>query len=223
MKSNIEIVKDYLAGVRPIIQVGYTGEVNKHRNEGETWTDSKGIQWQRKDGKNVRLTKTQGDIIREAIGDITCRQCGLQYKWGSRKDGKFLFRTGLCMDCLIDYETKLRVLGIFSDYEMYKLASNELGAMKDMEAKIEETLAYFRSGDTDVKMLCNSAGFTERWKTTNVEEIITNAESDLKAARERIEALTKIRDEYKEKYTEEATKSGLEVLCQPSPKSPTKT
>lgn len=221
MKSNIEIVKDYLAGVRPIIQVGYTGEANKHRNEGETWTDSKGIEWQRKDGKNVRLTKTQGDIIREAIGDVTCRACGLQYKWGSRKDGKLLFRTGLCMDCLIDYETKLHVLGIYRNYELYKLASNELGAMLDMEAKIEETIKYFSSEDTDVKMLCNSQGFTERWKTTNVEEILTGAQNDLKAVRERIEALTKIRDEYKEKYTEEATKSGLEVLCQP--KSPTKT
>jgi hypothetical protein len=68
-------------------------------------------------------------------------------------------------------------------------------------------------------MLCNGEGFTERWKTTNAEEIVENAKRDLSESDRRIEALTRIRDEEKEKYVESATKYGLEILCQTDHKS----
>ena len=51
MKSNIAIVKDYLAGVRPVAQFGYTGKKYLKRAVGEHWTDAKGIEWvQRESG-----------------------------------------------------------------------------------------------------------------------------------------------------------------------------
>ena len=31
----------------------------------------------------------------------------------------------MCLKCVIDYETKLRIVGIYQDYEAYKLISNE--------------------------------------------------------------------------------------------------
>jgi hypothetical protein len=120
----------------------------------------------------------------------------------------------MCEACLIDYETKLRIVGIYPDYETYKMASNELGAMKEFKSKIDEAIKYFTGNDTDVKMLCNSEGFTERWKTTNKDEILTNAQKDLIEVNRRIEALAKIRDEYKQKYEELASKYNLEILCQ---------
>jgi hypothetical protein len=116
----------------------------------------------------------------------------------------------------------LRVLGIYDSYEKYKLASNELGATKDLKAKIKETIKYFESGDTDVKMLCNSEGFTERWKTNNADQILADAKKDLNEARRRIDALVRIRDEEKQKYVAEATKYNMEILCQME-KSPIKT
>ena len=54
----------------------------------------------------------------------------------------------------------------------------------------------------------------ERWKTTNAEEILANAKKDLKEARRRIAALTRIRDEQKEKYVNACSKYNLEILCQ---------
>ena len=212
MKSNIEIVKDYLAGERPFIRVGYTGEEYVKRAVGEHWTDKSGQEWEQKASGPQKVNRV-ANIVREAIGVQKCR-CGQEVKWGSRADRLFYSKTGLCEGCLVDYETKLRVLGIYDHYEKYKLASNELGATQDMKAKIRETIKYFESGDTDVKMLCNSEGFTERWKTTNADEILVDAKKDLKEARRRITALTRIRDEEKEKYVEAATKYNLEVLCQ---------
>lgn len=212
MKSNIEIVKDYLAGERPFIRVGYTGEEYVKRAVGERWTDKSGQEWEQKASGPQKVNRV-ANIVREAIGVQKCH-CGQEVKWGSRADRLFYMKTGLCEGCLIDYETKLRVLGIYDDYEKYKLASNELGATKDMKAKIQETIKYFESGDTDVKMLCNSEGFTERWKTTNADEILKDAKNDLKEARRRIAALTRIRDEQKEKYVNACSKYNLEVLCQ---------
>src|ERR1035437_2456126 len=123
--SNLDVVRAYLDGRRPYVTVSYNvSEKDKHRKEGETWKDTRGIEWKKKDGKTIRLTKTQGDIIRDTMGDVfNCKWCGQNYKWASKKDQKFLRRCGLCMDCVIDYETKLRILGIYSNYELYKLAS----------------------------------------------------------------------------------------------------
>jgi hypothetical protein len=212
MKSNIEIVKDYLAGVRPVIQVGYTGKKYVKRANGETWTDDSGQDWEQRSGGAQKVNRV-ANIIREAIGVQKCR-CGQEVKWGSKRDRLFYNRTGLCEGCLIDYETKLRVLGIYPDYETYKMASNELGSMKDFKSKIDETIKYFTGRDTDVTMLCNSEGFIERWKTTNKDEILENAKKDLTEVSRRIEALTKIRDECKQKYEASATKFNLEILCQ---------
>jgi len=212
MKSNIEIVKDYLAGVRPVAQFGYTSQKYVKRAVGEHWEDAKGVEWVQKESGPERFNRV-AELVREAIGSQKCR-CGANMRWGSKHDRLFYRKTGLCEECLIEYETKLRVLGIYKDYETYKLASNELGATKDLADKIRETIKYFESDDTDVKMLCNSEGFTERWKTTNAEQILEAAKHDLSEAQRRIDALIKIRDEMKDKYVEAATKYGLEILCQ---------
>ena len=220
MKTNIQIVKDYLAGERPIAQFGYTGKKYIKRKVGEHWTDAKGIEWVQKDSGPERFNRV-AELIRETIGEQKCK-CGASMKWGSKHDRLFFRKTGLCENCIIDYETKLRVLGIYEAYEKYKLASNELGTIKDLKVKIEDTIDYFKKGDTDVTMLCNSEGFTERWKTTNTEQILEDAQKDLEKTIKQIDVLTKFRDECKSKYIEDAIKHGLETLCQADLKSPIK-
>jgi hypothetical protein len=212
MKSNIEIVKDYLNGVRPVIMVGYNGKKHVKHAVGETWTDEKGQEWEQLES-GPRKVNRMANAVREAIGVQKCK-CGQNIKWGSKRDRIFYDKTGMCEDCLIQYETKLRIVGIYPDYETYKMASNELGGMKEFKAKVEETIAYFSGNDTDITMLCNSEGFTERWKTTNKDQILETANNDLKEINRRIEALTKIRDEYKQKYEDAASKFKLEMICQ---------
>lgn len=213
MKSNIEIVRDYLAGERPVSVFGYTGKEYVRRAIGDTWTDSKGVEWVQKETGPQRVNR-MAEAVNAARGVDKCKTCKMDIKWGSRQDVRFYYKTGLCEGCLIDYETKLRVLGIYPDYETYKMASNELGATRDMKEKIKETIEYFESENTDVTMICNSEGFMERWKTTNKDQILVDAKKDLKEARRRISALTKIRDEHKKKYEEAAAKNNLEILCQ---------
>jgi len=208
-KSNIDILKDYVAGVRPFVQVGYIGNKNKYRKEGTRWKDSDGIEWERKNGRNVRLTKTQGDFVRELIKQ-TCK-CGMDIKWGDKMDKKFFYRTGLCADCLIDYETKLRIVGVYPDYERYKVISYELGFIKEARDKVLEVIKYFEENSGDMEMICNSEGFIERWKNTNGTEILENAKKDLALAKKRIALVTKAKNEAKKKYIAGAKKYKLET------------
>lgn len=208
-KSNIDILKDYVAGVRPFVQVGFTGNKNKHRNEGERWKDADGVEWERKGGRTIRITKTQGDMIREMIRQ-KCK-CGQNINWGTKVDQKLFNRTGLCSACLIDYETKLRILGIYDYYEGYKLLSYELGEITDIKSKLEEVIKYFTEDSGDVTMLCNSEGFIERWKHNNPTEILDGAKRDLKLAKKRITFLKKSKEAVKKKYLAGAAKFKLET------------
>jgi len=210
MKSNIEIVKDYLAGERPFVQVGYTPSKIK-RKVGDEWEDVHGITWRQEVGYKKRVNK-QADLIREARKQI-CVSCKNDIKWGSKFDSKFFNRTGLCEKCLIDYETKLRVVGVYDDYERYKLISYELGFVRDAKSKIEEVIKFFGENDGDIEMICNSEGFIEKWKNTNQEQILKDAINDLKLAKKRISDLTKAKTVAKKKYEAGAHKYQLETYA----------
>jgi len=207
-KSNIDILKDYVNGVRPFVQVGYS-PLKVKRNVEDEWIDSKGITWKQKNGYKTRVNK-QADIIHTA-SEEKCSKCFRQIKWGSKSDQIFFNRTRLCENCIIDYETKLRIIGIYPDYEVYKIVSYEIGAIKDIKDKLIEAIKFFSENSGDVEMICNSEGFTERWKNTNKDEILIGAKKDLKLACERIMNLSKIKAEAKKKYQEGAKKFQLEV------------
>lgn len=212
-KSNIQILRDYVDGVRPFTQVGFVGDKHKYRKEGEKWKDKNGIEWERRDGQNVRLTKTQSDLIRELISKNQKCKCGQDIRWGSKLDKYFFTRTGLCENCLITYETNLRILGIYETYERYKLVSYELGRIIEARDKIKEVIKFFDENTGDVEMICNSEGFIERWKNTNTDKIKEDAAKDLAIANERIEKLLKITEEARQLYVESVKPYNIEAYA----------
>lgn len=205
-KSNLAVIKDYLDGDRPFTTVGYTGRQYVKRKTRDKWTDSKGIEWEQKISGPVRVNRV-ADIVRAATND-KC-YCGQEIKWGSRAD-KILFRkTGLCSNCLTDYETKLRIVGIYDDYEKYKIISNEIGILNDTKSKVEDVIKFFSNDNGDVEMVCNSEGFVERWKTVNREQILEDAKKDLKIIKKQLLALKKLKKVHKNKYIEGTVKYKL--------------
>jgi hypothetical protein len=209
-KSNLDIVRSYLSGERPWVQIGYTGKKYTKRNVGDRWTDNRGIEWEQKVGGPTRVNK-MAEAIREARGKDVCKKCQKEMRWGDKTDQLFFRKTGLCTDCLITYETNLRILGIHSEYETMKLASNEMGFLKDARDKISETLNFFQQDGGDVTMICNSEGFVERWKNTNREQIIEDAKRDLKLIKKYIANLSKLKNKCKKIYVENAKKYNLEI------------
>lgn len=211
-KSNLQIVRDYLDGVRPFTQISLNVlEKDKFRNEGETW-EVDGIQYKKENGKTVRITKTQGDIIREAIGNsLACKKCNLQMKWGSSHDEKLIRRTGLCMECLTDYETRLRVLGIYDVYEKYKLASYEMGYLQTLKDKVTETLNYFIETEGNV-ILPSESEYDPNivWKNTNRDQIVADAKKDLKHINELLKNGKKLHRQWKTEYRKSVKKYKLD-------------
>lgn len=197
-KSNIEIVKNYLAGEKVFVTVGYQPPVAE-RKEGERWVDASGVTWEQKDGWKTRVNE-QAEMIRNASKRVC--GCGQEIRFGSKLDNDFFIKTGKCYECLIKEETELRILGVFPYYETWKVASNYLGFLKDMKGKIEDSIHYFEGEDGTLRVLCNGEGFIEQFKGLNTAELLDGAKEDLKKITDLIEKVISEKDEAKRIYDE---------------------
>lgn len=202
MKKNIDIVRDYLSGERPVIQVGYTGDINKYiiRKEGEKWTDSDGKEWiQTKDGPQT-VTRVM-DIIREEVGIEKCETCGCEIRWRGRLDRKMYNKTKKCFDCVVEEETTLRIKGQYKLYETKKLIENELSYLEDVRKYLKESKEYL---ETHEKLTyVNANGLVEEWDYNSRAELMENVKKDF------VTCLKKIKEAKKElkKVNEEISKA----------------
>lgn len=199
MKKNIDIVQDYLNGERPIIQVGYRGDLDKYiiRKVGERWTDSSGKEWEQKDYGPAAVTRVS-DIIREEM-EQKCECCGREIRWGSRQDRKMFYRTKKCLDCTADEETQLRIKGKFKLYETKKLLENEISYLNDVRQKLKESKDYLESDDSKTLKWANQTGMVEEWSNEARGELLENVKKDFVTCLKKIKAaekeLKKVNDE----------------------------
>ena len=202
-KSNISIVKSYLAGERPFVKVGYSVPEIK-REIGSTWVDNQDVKWEQKDGYKTRINE-QANIIKAAM-KRKCK-CGQEIQYGSRLDEVFFSKTGKCFDCIIKEETEYRVLGVYPQYEAFKLLSNYLGFLEDMKQKIEDSIKYFQTEDGTLQILCNSEGFLEKFKGINTEELLVSAKNDLSEITKLISKTSKDKKKAKKTFNEDLKKT----------------
>lgn len=198
-KSNIDIVRNYLSGERPFVQVGYTGDADKYivRKEGETWTDSSGKNWIQTSSGPQTVTRVM-DIIREETND-RCENCNREIRWGNKYDRKMFNRTKKCFDCLVEEETNMRLRGQFKLYETKKLIENELSYLKDIKQKLKESKEYLNSEASKTLTYVNSTGMVEEWSNEARKELQDNVQKDwvtcLKKIKAAEEELKKVNDE----------------------------
>jgi hypothetical protein len=191
MKKNIDIVRDYLNGERPVIQVGYRGDMDKYiiRKVGERWTDSSGKEWEQKDYGPVAVTRVS-DIIREEMND-KCVCCKKEIRWGTRQDRKMYYRTKKCLDCVVEEETQLKIKGKYKLYETKKLLENELSYLNDIRQKLKESKDYLESEDSKTLTWANSTGMVEEWSNEARGELLENVKKDFVTCLKKIKAAEK--------------------------------
>jgi hypothetical protein len=190
MKKNIEIVRDYLDGIRPVIQTGYTGDINKFiiRKEGEKWADASGKKWiQTKNGPQT-ITRVL-DIIREEAGLEKCTSCGCELRWRGRLDQKMYYKTKKCFDCVIEEETNLRLKGQFKLYESKKLIENELAYLEDVRQHLKDSKDYLDSHKQLTYV--NGNGLVEEWDNVSRDELLENVKKDFVTCLKKIKAAQK--------------------------------
>jgi ribosomal protein L37AE/L43A len=119
MERQNKALKDLMSGkehVKDYVQVGYEG---KQENKG---------------GETRKSDLT--DIMASVRMPWFCPTCKKAMK--KTLDDKFWRMFGHCMDCQIDFETKLRYEGKFEEYAQRKMLENRKSYLKDMKQSIVE-------------------------------------------------------------------------------------
>jgi hypothetical protein len=196
-KSNLSIVKDYLSGERPFVQVGYDANLeNNKRKEGDEWEDSQGRKWIWKNGSKRRISK-RATIINEQ----RCKCCNMDVRWGNYLDDRVWPKTGYCYDCFIDFQTNLKLIGMFEVYNELQDLKNERGILEDYKKKFEESKKFCKENkDKDVTFLEEDGSF-EKWDgNIDYNKIFEDLTKDIGVIDVRLEELNLKIKEYEEKY-----------------------
>ena len=179
--DNLNDVKKLLAGEHDSqqkVQVGYT-ESNKEdnitRKVGDKWFDADGNEWEQKDGYKLKLGKVWQQELHEYLNTFpNCPKenctCGIPKKI----DEKMRRIHGMCFDCVVKMEHKIRLEGKWDEYEKRKVKENALAWLKEAEKDknlVAEELSRLE--------FTNDFGDNEKWKTTlNKEELLEKIEKE---------------------------------------------
>jgi len=178
-----EDIQQILDGENPFIQFGY-GKGEPQRKDGDKWTDARGVSWEKKNGYVIRLNKNV-DSIRDLLKRI-CSKCRKDINLvGNRFDEKFYAKTGMCQDCLVEYEHELMMTGKFKAYEQRKVLSNQLTFLKDVKVKLEESVEYL-TNNKKIEFV-NEFGDVETWTNECRDTLLEGATSDLEKINKDIE------------------------------------
>ena len=147
------ITKDY--GAKTGTQIGYTKEYVE-RKEGDVWEEN-GKQWTIKN--SIKMTVTKLDNIRKTAQlPLTCPTCHKPMTLSKLNKVMYPIHKQ-CSDCVIKYETELKRLGKFEEYQNNINKQSIVYHIKEMENILLE-LAMEQSDESFV----TEAGDIETWK-----------------------------------------------------------
>lgn len=160
------------------IQVGYTEENkedNTSRKIGNKWFDEDGNEWEQRNGYKIKLGKEWQQELHEYLNTFpncpneTCT-CGMPKKI----DEKMKRIHGMCFDCVIDMEHKIRLEGTWDEYEKRKVKQNALAWLLEAE-RDKNSIA----SELSRMEFTNDFGDIEEWKTPfNKEEMLEKIENE---------------------------------------------
>jgi len=135
-------------------QVGYTKAYEDHK-EGDVW-EERGKKWTIKNG--IKQTVTRFDNIKKKVfAPITCPNCNKPMTKGQLD--KYMFSIHQkCSDCVIEYETKLKVKGEYKEYEREMIKKGVEYHIKEMEGVLLELLM------NNNEQFVTENGEIEEWK-----------------------------------------------------------
>lgn len=138
------------------VQIGYT-KTNIKRKEGDTWEENDKT-WTIKNGIKISISKL--DAVKKALFiPFTCPECGKPLK--NYLDKKMYGLSKKCLDCVIEYESKLKREGTYGEYEKEKFNKNLDLFIKDIEL---EALDFILNGR---ESMITETGEIENWQESD--------------------------------------------------------
>jgi hypothetical protein len=156
-------------GEKTIVGTGYTKQQEFHE-EGDVW-ESDGRQWTIKNGIKQNITKL--DKAKESINlPLFCPCCSNIMK--KQSDKLFYLQYKRCFDCQIDFETELKIKGLWNDYEKHITNSDIDGIINDFNIWMDEEISESNTS------YVTEAGDVERWVGSSKQKLLENKEETIK-------------------------------------------
>lgn len=170
------INKDFKAATS--IQIGYSKQNIDHK-EGEIWEEN-GKNWTIKDGIKQNITKLNS--LKELIHiPLICPDC--QEPLNSLLNKKMYRIHSKCLNCVIKFETKLKIVGKYEEYEKSMMQGNIKFFLKEYEAFINDSLKK------NTNSHITEAGVIEDWKgNIDKEKILKNTKEFIEKAHKSLES-----------------------------------
>lgn len=160
------------------VQVGFVAdkkEDDKSREIGDHWFDSDGNEWEQKNGYKIKLGKVWQQELHEYLNSFpNCPKESCTCGMPKRLDQKMKKIHGMCFDCVVKMEHKIRLEGKWDEYEKTKLKENAMAWLSEAERDknlIVEELSRLE--------FANEFGDVEKWDTKiNKEELLSKIENE---------------------------------------------
>lgn len=179
--ESLDDVKKLLSGQHESqnkVTVGFS-ENNKEekitRQIGDRWFDEDGNEWEQRNGYKIKLGKEWQQELHQYLNSFpncpkeTCT-CGMP----KRLDQKMKRIHGMCFDCVVEMEHKIRLEGKWDEYEKRKVKENALAWLKEAE-KDKDAIA----SELSRMEFTNDFGDNEKWETPfNKEEMLEKIEKE---------------------------------------------
>ena len=134
------------------IQIGYNKE-QKNYKEGDVWVEGKKT-WTIKNGIKQTVSKLD-NIKKEVFMPLSCPKCNNIMKKRLDKPNYRIHK--MCLDCVIEFEHKLKIKGEYENYKKRLINNNSLDIVDEIETYLLEAI------NTTTNGYVSEDGVVERW------------------------------------------------------------
>jgi hypothetical protein len=171
-RKDVERLRNLMTGKygeKTSVGTGYTKQQEFHE-EGDVWNENDRT-WTIKNGIKQNITKL--DKAKESIHvPLFCPCCDKIMK--NKYDKPFYLQYKRCFNCQIEFETELRIKGLWETYEKTILNSDIDGIINEfniwMDGEINESNTSY----------ITEAGDIERWVGSSKKKLLENKEETIK-------------------------------------------
>jgi hypothetical protein len=140
-------------GDKTTVGIGYTKQQEFH-SEGDIWEED-GRKWTIKNGLKQNITKMD-EAKKAHVMPLFCPCCNQIMK--THRDKNYYLIHKKCLNCVVDFETELRRIGAWEEYQN-KIHNSEIDSfITEFKAWVEDSLTESNQG------FVSEDGHVENWK-----------------------------------------------------------
>jgi hypothetical protein len=170
-KSTVQRMRNIItgnAGDRTQIQSGYEKDI-KDRTDGEIWEEN-GKKWTIKNGIKQSITKID-KIKNLAIMPLLCPNCKKPLRTDQVNKKMYAIHK-MCLDCVAEMETKIKLEGKWEDYASNIVNNNKNASLEDFEMALE---SWMKENNTFV----TENGDIEDWSKIDKTKVYSEIKSNI--------------------------------------------